>query len=72
MVGTSFYRLKAEWCAQMAKDEVDRDRRLELERESRLWLQIAVTEDELEGLRQKAKDLLNAQTDQKARSSRSG
>ncbi len=68
MVGTSFYRLKAERCAQMAKDEVDPSRRSELETESRLWLQIAVTEDKLEGLRKKAKDLMNARPNQRARS----
>ena len=66
MVGTSFYRLNAERCAQLAKDEVDPGRRLELESERRLWLQIAVPEDDLEGLRKKAQNLLNAQAIQKA------
>jgi hypothetical protein len=50
----------------MAKDEVDPDRRSELECESRLWLQIAVTEDDLDALRKKAQNLLNAQAIQKA------
>jgi hypothetical protein len=58
MVGTSFYRLKAERCAQFARGEVDPSRRLELETESRLWLQIAVTEDNRAVVLQKAKDLL--------------
>jgi hypothetical protein len=58
MVGTSFYRLKAERCTQFARSEVDPSRRLELETESRLWLQIAVTEDDRAGVLQKAKDLL--------------
>jgi hypothetical protein len=71
MVETSFYRLKAERCAQMAKDEVDSGRRAELESESSLWLQIAVTEDDLDGLRKKAQNLLNAQAIQKAGRSRS-
>jgi len=72
MVETSFYRLKAERCSQMAKVEADPCRRSELETESRLWLQIAVTEDDLEGLRKKAQNLLNAQAIQKAGSSRKG
>jgi hypothetical protein len=72
MVGPSFYRLKAERCAQMAKDEVDPGRRSDLETESRLWLQIAVTEDDLDALRKKAQNLLNGQAVQKAGSSRSG
>ena len=72
MAGTSFYHLKAERCAQMAKDEVDPSRRSELETESRLWLQIAVKEDDLNELRKKAQNLLNAQAIRKAGSSRSG
>ena len=72
MVETSFYRLKAERCGQMAKAEVDSGRRSELETESRLWLQIAVTEDDLDALRKKAQNLLNAQAIQKAGSSRKG
>jgi hypothetical protein len=71
MVETLFYRLKAERCAQMARDEADPGQRSELETESRLWLQIAVTEDDLEGLRKKAQNLLNAQAIQKSGRSRS-
>lgn len=56
----------------MARDEADPGQRSELETESRLWLQIAVTEDDLEGLRKKAQNLLNAQAIQKAGSSRKG
>jgi hypothetical protein len=65
----SYYRLKAEHCAQMAKDAVDLGRRSALETESRLWLQIAVTEEDLDGLRKKAKNLLNARASQKVDSS---
>jgi hypothetical protein len=72
MADTSFYRLKAERCSRMAKDEVDSGRRAELESESRLWLQIAVTEDDLDALRKKAQNLLNAQAIQKTGSSRKG
>jgi hypothetical protein len=61
MARTSFYHLKAERCARLAEDEVDPCRRFELETESRLWRQIAVAEDNLEELRRKARDLLNAQ-----------
>jgi hypothetical protein len=68
----SYYRLRAEHCAQMAKDAVDPRRRSALETESRLWLQIAVTEEDLDGLRKKAKNLLNARASQKVDSSRSG
>jgi hypothetical protein len=64
--------LKAEHCAQMAKDAVDPRRRSALETESRLWLQIAVTEEDLDRLRKKAKNLLNARASQKVGSSRSG
>jgi hypothetical protein len=56
MGGTSFYHLKAERFARLAEDEVDPHRRLELETEGKLWLQIAVTEDTLDELRKKAKD----------------
>jgi hypothetical protein len=54
----------------MAKEETDPSRRSELETESRLWLQIAVTENDLDALRKKAQNLLNAQAIQKAGSSR--
>jgi hypothetical protein len=67
-----FCHRSAERCAQMAKDEVDPSRRSELETESRLWLQIAVKEDDLNELRKKAQNLLNAQAIRKAGSSRSG
>jgi hypothetical protein len=56
----------------MAKDAVDPRRRSALETESRLWLQIAVTEEDLDRLRKKAKNLLNARASQKVGSSRSG
>jgi hypothetical protein len=69
---TSFYRLKAEQCSRMAEDEVDSGRRAELESERKLWLQIAMTEDDLDALRKKAHNLLNAQAVQKAGSSRKG
>jgi hypothetical protein len=59
MGGTSFYHLKAERCAQLAKAEVDPHRRSELETEGQLWLQIAVTEENLDELRKKAMDHLN-------------
>jgi hypothetical protein len=56
--------------AQMAKAEADPGRRSEFETESRLWLQIAMTEDDLDALRKKAQSLLNAQAIQKAGRSR--
>jgi hypothetical protein len=62
MGGTSFYHLKAQPCAQLAKDEVDPRRRSELKTERKLWLQIAVAEEDLDELRKKAKDHLNGQT----------
>jgi hypothetical protein len=61
MGGTPFYHLKAERCAQLAKDEVDPRRRFQLESEGQLWVQIAVTEENLDELRKKAKDQLNGQ-----------
>jgi hypothetical protein len=70
MVETSFYYLKAERYAQMAKDAIDPRRRSELETESRLWLQIGEAEERLDGLRRKAQALLNACAIQKAGSSR--
>jgi hypothetical protein len=71
MVEASFYRLEGERCARKAKAECDPGRRSELETESRLWLQIAVTEDNLDILRKKAHDFLDALADQKTSSSRS-
>jgi hypothetical protein len=56
----------------MAKDAVDPRRRSALETESRLWLQIAVTEEDLDGLRKKAKNLLDARASLKVDSSGSG
>jgi hypothetical protein len=58
MAGTSWYYLKAEQCAQMAKDAVDPRHRFHLETESRLWLRIAVAETRQDELRQKARELI--------------
>ncbi len=52
---TSFYHHKAERCAQLAKDEVDPRRRFQLESESKLWLQIAVAEENLDELRARSR-----------------
>jgi hypothetical protein len=60
MVGTSWYHLKAELCAQMAKDAVDPSRRAHLETECRLWLQIAEAETRQDELRKKARELQGA------------
>jgi hypothetical protein len=43
----SGHHLKAERCALLAKDEVDPRRRFQLETEEKLWLQIAVAEENL-------------------------
>jgi hypothetical protein len=59
MGGTSFYHLKAERCARLAEDEIDSHRRSELETEGKLWLQIAVAEENLDELRKKVQDHLN-------------
>jgi hypothetical protein len=59
---TSFYHHKAERCAQLAKDEVNPRRRLQLESEGKLWLQIAVAEENLDELPKKAKGHLNGQS----------
>jgi hypothetical protein len=59
MGGTSFYHLKAQRSAQLAKDGVDPHRRSELETESKLWLEIAVAEEHLDELRKKVQDHLN-------------
>lgn len=56
MVETSWYHLKAERCAQMAKDAVDPSRRAHLEIECRLWLQIAEAETRQDELRKKLQD----------------
>jgi len=61
MAEISFYHLKAERCARLAKDEPDPRRRDDLETEGALWLQIAVAEDNLEALQWKVQDHLNAQ-----------
>jgi len=58
MTGTSWYYLKAEQCARMAKDAVDPRQRFHLETESRLWFQIAVAETRQDELRQKARELI--------------
>jgi hypothetical protein len=60
MTEISFYHLKADRCARLAKDEPDPRRRVDLETEGALWLQIAVAEDNLEALRRKVQDHLNA------------
>jgi hypothetical protein len=56
----SFYRLKAERCARLAKDEADTGRRLELENEGTLWLELADAEEHLDELRKKVQNHLNA------------
>ena len=58
---TSFYHHKAERCAQLAKDEVNPRGRFQLESEDKLWVQIAVTEENSDEPSKKAMDLLNGQ-----------
>jgi hypothetical protein len=57
----SFYRLKAERCARLAKDEPDAHRRLKLGTESALWRKIADAEEHLDMLYKTAQDHLNAE-----------
>jgi hypothetical protein len=56
----SFYRLKAERSARLAKDEPDAGRRLELETEGTLWLELADAEERLDELRKRVQNHLNA------------
>jgi hypothetical protein len=56
----SFPRLKAERCARLAKDEPDTGRRLELETERTLWLELADAEEHLDDVRKKIQNHLNA------------
>jgi hypothetical protein len=56
----SFHRLKAERCARLAKDEPEADRRLELETECALWLDLADAEEHLDELRKRVQNHLNA------------
>jgi hypothetical protein len=56
----SFHRLKAERCSRLARDEPDPHRKLELEEEGTLWLQLADAEEHLDKLRKKVQDHLNA------------
>jgi hypothetical protein len=56
----SFYRLKAERCVRLANEEPDTRRRLELETEGTLWLELADAEEHLDGLRKRIQNHLNA------------
>jgi hypothetical protein len=56
----SFYRLTAERSARLAKNEPDAGRRLELETEGALLLELADVEERLEELRKKVQNHLNA------------
>jgi hypothetical protein len=56
----SFHRLKAERCARLAKDEPDTRRKLELETEGTLWLELADAEERLDEMRKKVQSRLNA------------
>jgi hypothetical protein len=56
----SFHRLKAERCARLAKDEHDIRRKLELETEVTLWLELADAEERLDEVRKKVQRHLNA------------
>jgi hypothetical protein len=56
----SFHRLKVERCARLAKDEPEADRRLELETERTLWLELADAEEHLDEVRKKVQNHLNA------------
>jgi hypothetical protein len=49
----SFHRLKAERCARLANDEPDTRRKLELETEGTLWLELADAEERLDEVRKK-------------------
>jgi hypothetical protein len=56
----SFHRLKAERCARLANDEPDTRRKLELETEGTLWLELADAEERLDEVRKKVQSRLNA------------
>jgi hypothetical protein len=56
----SFHRLKAERCARLARDEPDPLRKLELEDEGTLWLELADAEEHLDEMRKKVQNHLNA------------
>jgi hypothetical protein len=58
----SFHRLKAERRTRLAKDEPDTHRKLELETEGTLWLELADAEERLDEVRKKVRSHLNATT----------
>jgi hypothetical protein len=60
MAEISFYRLKAERSARLAKNEPDAGRRLELETEGTLWLELADAEERFYELRKRVLNHLNA------------
>jgi hypothetical protein len=56
----SFCRLKAERSARLAKSEPDAGRRLELETEGALWLELADAEERFDEMRKRVQNHLNA------------
>jgi hypothetical protein len=56
----SFPRLKSERCARLAMDEPDAGRRLKLEAERTLWLELADAEEHLDDVRKTIQKHLNA------------
>jgi hypothetical protein len=57
MAEISFHRLMAERYARLAKDEPDPARRLKLDTEGTLWLELADAEERLNELRKRVQNL---------------